>query len=64
MTKKIDCRTLECPAPVLKTKEFLEQEAATEIDVLVDNDAAVENVTRIGQKRCWSKKNTSHCQAR
>ena len=46
MTKKIDCRTLECPAPVLKTKEFLEQEAATEIDVLVDNDAAVENVTR------------------
>lgn len=46
MTKKIDCRTLECPAPVLKTKNFLEQEAATEIDILVDNDAAVENVTR------------------
>ncbi|MBC2705213.1 sulfurtransferase-like selenium metabolism protein YedF [Desulfobacula sp.] len=46
MTKKIDCRTLECPAPVLETKEFLEQEAATKIDVIVDNDAAVENVTR------------------
>ncbi|MCK4767682.1 MAG: sulfurtransferase TusA family protein, partial [Desulfobacula sp.] len=46
MTKKIDCRTLECPAPVLRTKEFLEQEAATKIDVIVDNDAAVENVTR------------------
>jgi selenium metabolism protein YedF len=46
MTKKIDCRTLECPAPVLQTKKFLEQEAATEISVIVDNDAAVENVTR------------------
>ena len=46
MTKKIDCRTLECPAPVLQTKKFLEQEAATEISVVVDNDAAVENVTR------------------
>jgi len=46
MSNKIDCRTLECPAPVLKTKEFLEQNAATQIDVMVDNDAAVENVTR------------------
>ncbi len=46
MTKKIDCRKLECPAPVLQTKKFLEQEAATEISIIVDNDAAVENVTR------------------
>jgi len=47
MTKKIiDCRSLQCPAPVLKTKEYLEAEAAVEIDVMVDNDAAVENVSR------------------
>lgn len=46
MTHKIDCRTLQCPAPVLKTKQFLEQEAAVELDVIVDNDAAVENVSR------------------
>lgn len=46
MSHKIDCRKLECPAPVLKTKEFLEQNAATKIDVIVDNDAAVENITR------------------
>jgi len=44
--KTIDCRTLQCPAPVLKTKQYLEQEAAVEIDVIVDNDAAVENVSR------------------
>ncbi|OGR10911.1 MAG: SirA family protein [Desulfobacterales bacterium RIFOXYA12_FULL_46_15] len=47
MGKKIlDCRTLQCPAPVLKTKQYLEQEAAVEINVIVDNDAAVENVSR------------------
>ncbi|CCK78743.1 sulfurtransferase-like selenium metabolism protein YedF [Desulfobacula toluolica] len=46
MIKKIDCRQLQCPAPVLNTKKFLEQEPATEIDVIVDNDAAVENVSR------------------
>ncbi len=46
MTKKIDARKLECPAPVLKTKEFLEQEDATRIDVIVDNAAAAENVSR------------------
>ncbi len=47
MVKKIiDCRGLQCPAPVLKTKQYLEEEAAVEIDVMVDNDAAVENVTR------------------
>ncbi|MFA5905669.1 MAG: sulfurtransferase-like selenium metabolism protein YedF [Desulfobacula sp.] len=47
MEKKIiDCRGLQCPAPVLKTKQYLEEEAALEIDVIVDNDAAVENVSR------------------
>jgi len=46
MTKKIDARTLQCPAPVLKTKDYLEQEAATELSVLVDNEAAAENVSR------------------
>jgi len=44
--KTIDCRSLQCPAPVLKTKEYLEAEAALEIEVMVDNDAAVENVSR------------------
>ena len=46
MTKKIDARKLQCPAPVLKTKEYLEQEAPSEIDVMVDNEAAAENVSR------------------
>ncbi|MCP4024661.1 MAG: sulfurtransferase-like selenium metabolism protein YedF [Desulfobacteraceae bacterium] len=46
MIKKIDCRTLDCPEPVLKTKELIEKEALDQIQVLVGNDAAVENVSR------------------
>lgn len=46
MANTIDCRDLQCPAPVLKTKEYLEAEAVSELSVIVDNDAAVENVSR------------------
>ena len=46
MTLKLDCRNIDCPGPVLKTKQAIEEQGATEIKIIVDNDAAVENVTR------------------
>jgi len=46
MVKELDCRNMDCPAPVLETKKCLENEALSHIRVLVDNDAAVENVSR------------------
>jgi len=46
MNTKIDCRGLACPAPVLKTKELIEQEQPENLVVVVDNEAAKENVTR------------------
>ncbi|WP_321494621.1 sulfurtransferase-like selenium metabolism protein YedF [uncultured Desulfobacter sp.] len=46
MVKELDCRKMDCPAPVLETKKSLESEALSHIRVLVDNDAAVENVSR------------------
>jgi len=46
MTKEINCRGLTCPAPVLRLKELLEKEAPAEISVIVDNEAARENVSR------------------
>jgi selenium metabolism protein YedF len=46
MTFKIDCRNIDCPGPVLKTKEAIEGQGITLIEIIVDNDAAVENVTR------------------
>ncbi len=46
MPIEIDGRGLACPGPVLKTKEAVEKGDLTKITVLVDNDAAVENVSR------------------
>lgn len=46
MTKKIDARGLACPAPVLQAKETIDKESPNNIVVLVDNEAARQNVTR------------------
>lgn len=46
MKKQIDGRGLACPAPVLKTKEAIETMDGGQITVMVDNDAAAENVSR------------------
>ena len=43
----IDCRGLTCPAPVLKTKDAIEANPHVNlIRILVDDDAAIENVSR------------------
>jgi selenium metabolism protein YedF len=46
MTTELDCRGLACPAPVLQTKELIEAENPALIRVTVDNEAAVQNVSR------------------
>jgi len=45
-TLVIDARGLPCPQPVILTKKALEEGAAGRIEVLVDNEAARENVLR------------------
>ncbi|MCA1990321.1 MAG: sulfurtransferase-like selenium metabolism protein YedF [Desulfarculus sp.] len=42
----LDCRGLACPQPVLKAKELLEKQAPDQVEVLVDNAAASQNVSR------------------
>lgn len=44
--KKLDCRGLACPQPVLKVKELIDDGTVTQVTVLVDNPAARENVGR------------------
>lgn len=46
MTHELDCRGMECPAPVLQVRNSLEKEPATALTVLVDNEAARQNVSR------------------
>jgi selenium metabolism protein YedF len=45
-SRELDCRGQACPHPVLKTKEIVDQGDVLEVTVLVDNDAARENVSR------------------
>jgi len=44
--KKIDARGLACPAPVLQTRAILEEDNPGNVNVVVDNAAAQQNVQR------------------
>lgn len=42
----IDARGLSCPIPVLKVQEAVKKTAPATLEVLVDNQTALQNVTR------------------
>ena len=46
MHKTLDARGLACPAPVLMTKDAVEKDRLNTVEVIVDNEAARENVSR------------------
>lgn len=52
--RTIDCKGLACPAPVLKAKELIEEEEPESLKILVDNEAAKENVSRFIQSKKYS----------
>jgi len=53
MDKTVDARGLLCPEPVLLTKKVIENITAGTVKVLVDNNAAKENVSRLAEKFGW-----------
>lgn len=46
MSNELDCRGMNCPVPVLTVKQTIEAGAPAAIAVLVDNEAARQNVCR------------------
>ncbi len=44
--EKIDCRGLNCPEPVIRTKNALAKHPAVNLNIVVDNETARENVLR------------------
>ncbi|MFA5111864.1 MAG: sulfurtransferase-like selenium metabolism protein YedF [Desulfobaccales bacterium] len=50
MEKSLDCRGMACPNPVIKTKEVIDRGEVRQLTVLVDNPAAMENVSRFMQR--------------
>ncbi|HHT70874.1 MAG: sulfurtransferase TusA family protein [bacterium] len=49
MPYKVDARGLSCPQPVVLAKKAVEGTKEKVIEVLVDNGAARENVSRFGR---------------
>lgn len=45
----IDARGLSCPMPVLMVQKAVKAGAPSVVEVTVDNQCAVENVTRFGR---------------
>jgi selenium metabolism protein YedF len=49
----IDCKGLQCPEPVLRTRDALAEITSGVIEVIVDNEASKSNVERFGRsQRC------------
>ncbi|MCL6478177.1 MAG: sulfurtransferase TusA family protein [Peptococcaceae bacterium] len=53
MAKIVDARGLLCPEPVLLTKKVIEKELGGTVEVMVDNSAAKENVSRFAENKGW-----------
>lgn len=64
-TKLLDCTKLECPMPVIKTKQELEKDGEMLLDVIVDNEIAVQNLTKLansmGYKSSSKKQDENFC---
>ena len=49
MSNTIDCKGLQCPIPVVKTKKYFESIESGESTVIVDNLVAKNNVVKLAQ---------------
>lgn len=54
MTRSIDARGLSCPQPVILTKRAMDENSREEIITIVDNPAAVENVSKLAASQGYS----------
>jgi selenium metabolism protein YedF len=52
--KRIDCRNMSCPMPVVQVKKALEEAPGETLEVLLDDGPPRENVTRFAVKRGYS----------
>ena len=52
--KTVDARGFACPQPVIMAQKAIKANAPSELEVLVDNKCAVENVTRFGESQGYT----------
>ncbi len=56
--KTIDCRAFQCPHPVVETRKQLLAEPGTPLTVLVGDETAKQNVTRLASSQGFSVEST------
>jgi len=54
MKKTVDARGLSCPQPVLALLREIRSGNCNEIEIMVDTEASVENVSRAAGKEGWT----------
>ena len=47
--KQIDCRTWQCPQPVIEVRRAMLAEPQRTLEVLLADDTAYENISRLAQ---------------
>ncbi len=59
--KSVDCRGLNCPEPVIKTKQAMAEMPGADLKIIVDNEIARNNVSRFarnqGRTTDWVEEN-------
>ncbi|MDL2267573.1 sulfurtransferase-like selenium metabolism protein YedF [Desulfovibrio sp. OttesenSCG-928-G15] len=50
----LNCQNLPCPQPVMKLNELLKTSRPADIEVIVDNEAGLENVSRFLRSKSYS----------
>lgn len=53
MKQVVDARGLSCPQPVLMAMQAMRAGGSSEIEVVVDNEASRENVSRAARSQGW-----------
>lgn len=53
MKQTVDARGLSCPQPVLMAMQAMRAAGSGNLEVLVDNEASRENVSRAAQSQGW-----------
>lgn len=56
----VDARGYSCPTPVILVQKAVKKEAPSELEVLVDNQCSVENVTRFARNAGYSVSVADH----
>ena len=54
MPELVDCRGLSCPEPVLLARQALQEAGENDVEIVVSNAVARDNVTRAAKAMGWN----------